>query len=457
MALEAIARAVRDGRADPREFADEALRRIARLNPGLGAAVMVRPRDQVLADAARTPRDGPLAGVPMLVKDTMAVAGLRNTFGGHPDWADAPVDTRDDPGVARLRAAGAVVVGRSNAPSFGHLGVTSNPLYGTTRNPWNPAHTPGGSSGGSAAALAAGMVPLATSSDGGGSTRSPAALCGLVGYKPSLGLFGRGTPLGSVCVGTPGTMNATVADALLEARVLAGPTPGDLASLAPRTVTLVPRMPARVLACRTLRRRVDPAVAAAFDAMCLRIERELGLPVATVERPFPDTLLPDFERLYDVETAQRLDPWRARWPSWEPSLRTVCENGAGTPLFDYVAALRRRHEYAAAFAALVGEDAVLVTPVRNRIAARIDGDPAAANAEALQAEVDGVGNTMDFNMTGTPAISVPMGLDPNGVPFGLQVAAPRWRDDLAFGLAEAIERIAPWPRCAPGYAAFGMP
>lgn len=451
--LAELAAAVRSGRISAVDLVQEAFRRIERHNALLNAAVMLCP-EQALRQAREAPRTGALAGIPMLVKDTMAVAGLRCTHGGHPLWANAPADAEDDPAVARLRAAGAIVIGRSNAPSFGHTGLTTSPLYGTTRNPWNPAFTPGGSSGGAAAALAAGMVPLATSSDGGGSTRSPASMCGLVGYKPTLGLFGRGTPLQSVCVGTPGTMNATVADALLEARVVAGPSPGDIAAQPPGAVPLEPVLPRRVLMCRTLRARVDPAINAAFEAVCRRIERDLKLPVEEVQSPFPRTLLADFERLYDVETAHTLQPHREHWAGFEPSLRQVCENGAATPIFEYVAALRRRHEYAASLARLLGEDAVLVTPVRNRLAARLDGDAAKANANALQAEVEGITNTMDFNMTGTPALSVPMGLDPNGVPFGFQIAAPRWRDGMAFGLALALEGLLAWPRTAPGYDAF---
>lgn len=386
----------------------------------------------------------------------MPVAGMRCTHGGHPLWADTPPELHDDPAVARLRAAGAIVIGRTNAPSFGHTGLTTSPLYGTTRNPWNLKRSPGGSSGGSAAALAAGLSALATSSDGGGSTRSPASMCGLVGYKPTLGLFGRGTPPGGICVSSVGTMNANVSDALLEARVLSGPTPGDIASLPPGAIDLAPAMPARVLACPTLRRSVDPFIRQAFERACQIIERDLRRPIEWVERPFPDTVLPDFETIYDVETAQRLSGVREHWPGFEPSLRQICENGAACNVFLYAQALRRRHEYAAILAALLSSDAVLLTPVRNRIAAPISAQAAQDNAEALQAEVDGITNTMDFNMTGTPALTVPMGLDPNGVPMGLQIAAPRWQDRLAWGLALAYEQAAPWPVCAPGYTPFGF-
>src|SRR5699024_1329478 len=129
---------------------------------------------------------GPLAGIPVAVKDLEDVAGLPTTFGSVL-FADAAPARQDSIGVQRLRAAGAIVVGKTNTPAFGCKGTTDNPLFGPTRNPWHPAYSPGGSSGGSAAALAAGLVPLATGSDGGGSVRIPAACCGLSGFKPSTG------------------------------------------------------------------------------------------------------------------------------------------------------------------------------------------------------------------------------------------------------------------------------
>jgi amidase len=165
--LRELAAAVRDGRVDPLDLVDESLRRIEAANPTLNAVTALRA-DEARAEAKASPRLGALAGLPLLVKDMARCAGMRTTFGS-PLYADAEPDTVDDVVVARLRAAGAIVLGRSNTPAFGHTGVTTNLLYGATRNPWNPERSPGGSSGGSGAALAAALVPLATASDGGGS------------------------------------------------------------------------------------------------------------------------------------------------------------------------------------------------------------------------------------------------------------------------------------------------
>ena len=187
--LKELAGAVRDGRTTPLELVEESLRRIEASQDTLNAVVALRA-DEAREEAARHPRTGPLAGLPLLVKDMARCRGMRTTMGS-PLFADAPPDEFDDVVVTRLREAGAIVLGRTNTPAFGHAAFTTNQLFGTTRNPWNPERSPGGSSGGSAAALAAALVPLATTSDGGGSVRIPASCCGLVGYKPSMGAIGR--------------------------------------------------------------------------------------------------------------------------------------------------------------------------------------------------------------------------------------------------------------------------
>ena len=199
--------------------------------------------EEALAEAAAHPRTGALAGLPLLVKDMARCAGMRTTMGS-PLFADAPPDTVDDIVVARLRAAGAIVVGRSNSPAFGHAAFTTNALFGPTRNPWNPERSPGGSSGGSAAALAAGLTPLATTSDGGGSVRIPASCCGLVGYKPTMGAIGRNIVPRWLGFSTQGTTGRTVADVVLEASVTHGPAVGDVFSLPKGAASFQPVRPA---------------------------------------------------------------------------------------------------------------------------------------------------------------------------------------------------------------------
>ena len=187
-----LAARVRDGEVGSRELVQAALDRIEALNPQVNAFVAV-DAEAALRDAAAIDElvaagedPGPLAGVPIGVKDLEDATGFVTTMGSA-TRADGPPAAVDSILVARLRAAGCVVVGKTNTPEFGWKGDTENPTFGATRNPWELGHSAGGSSGGTAAALAAGMVPLATGSDGGGSIRIPAAVCGLSGFKPSLG------------------------------------------------------------------------------------------------------------------------------------------------------------------------------------------------------------------------------------------------------------------------------
>ena len=257
--LEELAHRVRSEAIDPIDLVEESIRRIEAA-PGLNAVTEVFA-DEARERASRHDRQGPLAGLPLLVKDLARVEGHRTTFGSLL-YAQAPPDTHDDVAVARLRAAGAIVLGRTNSPEFGAVGFTSNRLYGPTRNPWNPSTSPGGSSGGSAAALAAGLAPLATSSDGGGSTRGPASFCGLVGHKPTMGTIGRNFLPRWIEFSTQGSTAATVADVVLQLRVMRGGAPGDFLALPGGSADVEPRLPRTIYAVRTYRADVDARVEA---------------------------------------------------------------------------------------------------------------------------------------------------------------------------------------------------
>jgi Asp-tRNA(Asn)/Glu-tRNA(Gln) amidotransferase A subunit family amidase len=452
--LRETAAAVRAGELHPRDLVAESLRRIDEANPTLNA-VIARRDDQALAEAESLSderRHGPLAGLPVLVKDLSRVAGMRTTYGSTL-FPDPPVDDADDTIVARLRAAGAIVVGKTNLPSFGHTAFTDNPIFGPSRNPWNPDRTPGGSSGGSSAALAAGLAPLATTTDGGGSVRIPASLCGLVGYKPTIGVIGRDSAPRWIAFSSSGATQATVADVMLEAEVLAGPTGTDLLELPVGSVPIEAVRPSRVIACPTLRAGVDPAIADAFDATVAAIGDDLGLPVIEVDKPFSGDDLP--LRWFSVsaaEIAESLAWCRDRWDDLEPTLAGMLHYGEKIVAADYIAAQRRRYEAAAELEELLAGDAVLVTPTCNACAWP-PGGPLPDTAGGVTHPAIAV-NTVEFNFTGHPGVSVPMGLDPAGVPIGLQVVAPRFADRLALGLAAALEQARPWPPTAPGYTPF---
>jgi Asp-tRNA(Asn)/Glu-tRNA(Gln) amidotransferase A subunit family amidase len=444
--LSELAEGVRSKRVDPLDLVDESLSRIEASHTTLNAVTALRA-DEARAEARAHPRAGALAGLPVLVKDLARCRGMRTTLGS-PLFADAAPDEVDDVVVARLKEAGAIVIGRSNTPAFGHAPFTTNPVFGATRNPWNPERSPGGSSGGSAAALAAALVPLATTSDGGGSVRIPASFCGLVGYKPSMGAIGRNVLPRWIGFSTMGATGRTVADVVLEASVILGPARGDFLSLPRGGVAFEPHQPARVFACRSFRSTVDPVIEAAFEDALASIARA-GTTVERVDAPSDSSVAAAWFAISAAELAESLAGVRDQWDTFEPSLADMVLFGDRITAAQYIGATRYRHEVAARFDDLLGEDAVLVTPVANVQSWAPDG-PLPTNADDPAVAL----NTPDINFTGHPAVSVPLGHDDAGVPFGLQVVAPRFADGLALGLAEVLERERPWPTVAPGYEPY---
>ncbi len=451
--LEELAAAVRDGRVDPVDLVTESVRRIEASQPTLNAVTALRV-EEAMAEAAASTRTGPLAGLPLLVKDMARCRGMRTTFGCR--WfADAPPDDVDDVVVARLRAAGAIVLGRTNTPAFGHAAFTANHLFGATRNPWNPERSPGGSSGGAGAALAADLVPLATASDGGGSVRIPASACGLIGYKPTMGGIGRNVVPRWMNFSTQGTLGRTVADVLLEASVTLGPAAGDILSVPRSSIALEPVRPQRVVVCRSFRADVDAVIEAAFEDAVAALGAA-GLPLERVEAPFEGSIAAAWFVMSSAELAQSLLPERDRWDELEPSLRFQLEYGSRVTAADYIAAQRRRYEAAARLDDLLGPDRVLVVPTANAESWPAEG-PVPDHAGATSGDPAIALNTPDLNFTGHPAVSVPIGRDRAGVPFGLQVVAPRFADGLALAVARVLERERPWPLAAPGYEPYPVP
>ncbi len=453
--------AVRARRVSAEELVRTSLERIERLNPPLNAVISVRER--AVDEARRLDRrvasgedPGPLAGVPLLVKDMEDVEGVPTTYGSLV-FADAPAAVADGLIPRRLTAAGAIVVGKTNQPEFACAGFTDNLLYGSTRNPWNLECSPGGSSGGSAAAMASGMVPIATATDGGGSIRIPAACCGLVGLKPTNGVIGREPIPEWIDLSTFGPLGQSVADVRVLLELESGPVPGDPSAL-PYPLTIRDELPSRVIAAPRL---VDygplpGAVQELFDEALGAFERDLGLPIERIAagdifrsgNPSEDWVV-----TCALEHVHHLgwDLCDANADRFSPAFHGFVEFARKTSLDEYMAARRRRFGYARELDLLLGDDAVLLTPTNCFEAMAPDG---VDQANGLAAEGPDSYNTDPQNVTGHPAISVPAGLSTRGVPFGLQITAPRFRDDMALTVAAAWERTNPWPLVAPGYEPF---
>ena len=446
-----LAQKVRSGDIAPIDLVDEAIRRIeqaANIN-----AVTVVHADAAREAAERHPRTGPLAGLPLLVKDMVRVKGHVTTMGSLL-FADAEPDIETDVVVTRLVNAGAIVVGRTNTPEFGATAFTHNKVFGTTRNPWNTTYSPGGSSGGSSAALSAGLTPLATTSDGGGSVRGPAAAVGLVGYKPTMGLIGRNFPARWIGFSMQGCTAATVEDVLLEASIVMGVAPGDYMSAPTSAVSLAPRLPTKVLACRTFRDDVDPDIETAFEDALANLARS-GVTVERVAAPADKSTGYLWLTISTAELLQSLRPYEDRWDELNDYVQMQLNFAQRVTIDDYIDAQRSRHQLTARFDALLDANTVLVVPTTNARAWRAEG-PLATSAGNIVDDPSIALNTPELNATGHPGVSVPIGHDTNGVPIGMQIIAGRFHDDLALGLAQHMERVQPWASVAPGYTPFGL-
>jgi Asp-tRNA(Asn)/Glu-tRNA(Gln) amidotransferase A subunit family amidase len=455
-----LAAGVRAGAATATQLVGLSLDRIRARDDELHAVVTVRA-DEALADAAAADagaHTGALAGLPLLVKDTEDVAGMRTTHGSAVHAEDAPA-AADSLVVARLRAAGAIVVGKTNTPEFAFEGYTHNVLFGATRNPWAPEWSPGGSSGGSAAALAAGLAPVVTGTDGGGSVRIPAAFCGLAGLKPTNGLIGRSPVPSWVDLSTSGPMATTVTDLALLLEVMKGPVAGDPTA----HPAWSPRMgvwPRRALVASRLgpEGSLPPGIDTSFETAVLAFAHATGLmpepadlsPLFAAGDPDDDWVticgveeLHAFGRERFADEAQRLSP----------VFRTILEAAARVELDAYLDARRRRFAYIRAMDELLGNDTVLVSPTMCVEGFLADGRVPGADRAGTPSEAY---NTQLANMTGHPALSLPAGVSANGVPFGLQITGPRFADDLVLTVGATWEAAAPWPPSAPGYEPFGL-
>lgn len=446
-----LAQAVRSGEIAPIDLVNEAIRRIEQTKD-INAVTVVH------ADAAREAaehhsRKGPLAGLPLLVKDMVRVKGHVTTMGSLL-FADATPDTDTDIIITRLVNAGAIVVGRTNTPEFGATAFTHNKVFGTTRNPWNTTYSPGGSSGGSSAALAAGLTPLATTSDGGGSVRGPASAVGLVGYKPTMGLIGRNFPPRWIGFSTQGCTAASVEDVVLEASVIMGTAAGDYMSVPTSAVSLTPRLPAKVLACRSFRDDVDSDIESAFEDALANLSRS-GVTVERVTAPADKSAGLLWITISAAELLQSLRPYEDRWDELSDYVQTQLNFAQRVTIDDYINAQRSRHELTARFDEVLDDNTVLVVPTANARAWKAEG-PLATSAGKVIDDPSIALNTPELNVTGHPGVSVPIGHDINGVPIGMQIIAGRFHDDLALGLAQHVERIQPWVQVAPGYTPFGL-
>ncbi|HEY8524891.1 MAG TPA: amidase family protein [Acidimicrobiales bacterium] len=459
----AIAEAVRRGERKAGDVLDAALEAIAERNEALGAFVHVdeaiarQAAEAVDAAVARGEDPGPLAGVPIGVKDLEDCAGMPTTYGSLLFLGRDPA-VEDSIHVARLRRAGAVPVGKTATPEFGTLSFTRTKAFGAARNPWALDRTPGGSSGGSAAAVAAGIVPAATASDGGGSIRIPASFTGLVGFKPSFGRIPHPGPHGSETA-VLGILTTTVADSARHLDVAAGPNDRDRFSLPAPGLSY--EEAAESLPVAGLRARWSPDLGfAACDPEVRRLTQEAAEQLAEaagLELDDEPVQLTDPVRTW--LSAGAMDLWLDveddMWPSGRDDftryVRSVLEQTEDYPIRRFARVVQRRQQLVADAARLFADIDVLLTPATAVPAFPAEGPPTEV-IDGKATSPPGAGATpftMLANLCWNPAVSVPAGLTSEGLPIGLQIVARRHRDEVPLRLARIVEQTRPWPRTAP--------
>jgi aspartyl-tRNA(Asn)/glutamyl-tRNA(Gln) amidotransferase subunit A len=421
--------------------------RIARQNPEINAFVVMNPQalDAARASTARWQAgrpQGALDGVPVTVKDLIDIAGLPTRRGSK--TTDPAPALQDSPLVTALRASGAVLLGKTTTTEYGWKSPGDCPLNGITRNPWNPAHTPGGSSAGAAAAAASGFGPLHVGTDAGGSVRIPAAWSGIVGLKPSFGRVPQ-WPLGAFGhVAVAGPMARTVRDAALMLNVLARFDARDPFALPddPRDWRNRIEDGARGLRIAVLRK---PGFAAPVDQdgldaleIAIQILRDEGAAVEEVNVALPDCSLV-FNRVWGAAITRLVStvPEEKRH-LLDPGLLQVAAHNENVTAQDVLEAEAMRVKAANAMAMLHLTFNAVICPCVPTCAPKVDkpiGDPVAALWN------DWAPWTLLFNLTRQPAISLPVGVNAAGLPRAVQVAAALYKDDIVLRIARAVERV----------------
>lgn len=453
-----LARLIRSKQVSPVELTEAVLERIRRVNPVLNAYCLVAEdlarraaREAEIAVVKGEPL-GPLHGVPVSIKDLIFTRGLRTT-GGSRLFAEA-VPEEDAVAVARLRAAGAIVVGKTNTSEFGHKATTDNPLFGATRNPWNPELTSGGSSGGAAAAVAAGLGPLALGTDGGGSIRIPAAFCAVYGLKPSWARVPQypGFP-GMEYLAATGPLTRTVRDAALVLDVIAGADDRDRYSL--------PREPGSYReACEEGIRGLQVAwtpdlgyaavdervasicenAAAGFEGLGCRVE-VVNPGWGSPEESFTTMVSAQFHAAWSGEpdAASALDP----------TLVKLMERGSRVSARDYLAAADWVKAYWIEVQSFLARFDLLLTPTVAVPPFPVKKSPPREVGSRLVSPLGWMPFAYPFNFTGQPAASVPAGFTEDGRPVGLQIVGRRHADRAVLAASAAFEAACPWSERRP--------
>ena len=455
-----LARSVRQRELSPVEITEHYLQRIEAMNADVGAFFTVTAElargQAVRAEKAVARADDPgslpeLTGVPIPIKDLNMVAGVRQTFGSAV-FADN-VAAEDDYVTGAIRAAGAVITGKTATPEFGLPCYTETDIGPPARTPWDLTRSAGGSSGGAAAAVAAGLAPAAQGSDGGGSIRIPSSLCGLFGIKPSRGRISNAPLMPDLAgLATEGPLARTVADAALLLDVMTGNRPGDMYTQPPlgRGETFLgyaAREPGRLRIGRTLRHPIEGAVvhpdcvAAYEDAS--RLLASLGHDVEDFEMPFSPDAVPAFEMLwYAVATLAPVDP--AQEDQLRPLTRYLRERGRALAASDLIFAQAYLQIIVRSALMILNEFDAVLTPTLASPPVPVGYFEAVDPPENFERQKAFTPFTALFNVSGQPAVSVPLHWNSEGLPIGVMLAGRMGDEATLISLSAQLEAARPW-------------
>ena len=452
-----LTEAIGRGELSPVDVLDAVMERVKRYNPEINA--IVTPTEENARESAKKAEKmvkkgeklGPLHGVPITIKDNVLTKGVRTTFGSK--MYENFIPDEDAVLVDRLKKAGAVIIGKTNLPEFGLISVTDNLIFGPTRNPWNKSKNSGGSSGGAAAAVAAGMGPLASGSDGGGSIRIPASLCGVYGIKPSFGRIPM-YPRRACAFWTTscrGPIARTVSDAALMLDVMAGPDDRDRFSLPATNVSYLETLENGVEGSRVAYSSdlgyaaVDPEVVKLTRKAAFSFER-LGCEVTEIK---PDLFDMQYELITMViaETVtaneERLEEWKEKM---YPLYLGYLQLEETFSIRDVARVQYKREELWRKMRKIFENYDFLLTPTTAVPAFELEEGtmgPTEIAGETV-GPVGWIAFTYPFNFTGQPAASIPCGFTGDGLPVGLQIVGNRYDDDGVLRASRAFEKAFPW-------------
>ena len=442
------ARLIREKKLSPTEIVKAYLERIDKLNSKINAFVTLDPEGALKAarQAENEPAKGPLHGLPVAIKDLSYTKGLRTTCGSLTlkDY----IPDHDSISVTRIKEAGGIVIGKTNTPEFGYKGVTNNRVFGITRNPWNLEKTSGGSSGGSAAAVAAKLIALAEGTDGAGSIRIPSGFCGVVGFKPSFAMVPR-YPIPDLyyTLSHTGPMARTVEDTALLFEVLAGSSRHDNLSTDPRDWPKKASDKLRLAYSPTLNYApVETAVERIVRESAFRF-KELGYEVVEENPPIEEDPEPIELNIWNTVYASRYAPLDEETRSLlTPEMADIIDEGMKLPTYLFSKDSIKRTKLYYTMDAFFEKYDLLITPTLplEAFSAEIERPERVGNRE-IKTLFGWTPFTYPFNLTGQPALTVPAGLGPQGLPVGMQIVGPRGSDRFILEVAKRFEELAPFP------------